>query len=213
MRFGSIPLDPLLVKARGVDTIIAVDGSADTDTFWPNATSLRASYARAATLADGYQTLPYFPSAEVFVQQGLNQRPTFFGCNASQSEIDAGMPMILYLPNSPLGEVGGYYTNVSTYTLEYSREDTQSFLNSMWGAQTRGYPQNGAATDDQFKTCLSCGLLERRRQAAGLSRSSACEQCFSRYCYDAAPADGGSMAAAFAAIPNAVYNQDDIMHP
>ena len=206
-------MDPLLVKARNVDTIIAVDGSADTDTYWPNATSLRASYARAATLANGYQTLPYFPSAEVFVDQGLNQRPTFFGCNASQSEIDAGMPMVLYLPNSPLGEVGGYYTNVSTYTLEYSRDDTQSFLNSMWGAQTRGYPQNGASTDDQYKTCLACGLLERRRQAAGLSRSDTCEQCFSRYCYDAGPSDGGSMAVAFAAMPNAIYNQDDVMHP
>lgn len=30
-----IPLNPLFVKARGIDTIIAVDGSADTDENWP----------------------------------------------------------------------------------------------------------------------------------------------------------------------------------
>lgn len=92
---SSIPLDPLLVKARRVDTILAVDGSCDTDLCWPNATSLRASYARAATLPDGQQTLPYFPSAEVFVEQGLNARPTFFGCNASEAEVSAGMPFVV----------------------------------------------------------------------------------------------------------------------
>lgn len=91
----SIPLDPLLVKARHVDTILAVDGSCDTDLCWPNATSLRASYARAATLPDGQQILPYFPSAETFVDQGLNARPTFFGCNASQTEITDGMPLVV----------------------------------------------------------------------------------------------------------------------
>merc|ERR1712093_138795 len=119
---ANIPLDPLLVKARGVDTIIAVDGSADTEYNWPNATALRASYARAMTLPQGEQTLPYFPSAEVFVDQGLNERPVFFGCNASQSEIEAGMPMVIYLPNAPSGS--SYTTNTSTLQLEYSREDT-----------------------------------------------------------------------------------------
>lgn len=31
----NIPLNPLLVKAREVDVIIAVDGSSDTDDNWP----------------------------------------------------------------------------------------------------------------------------------------------------------------------------------
>lgn len=183
----SIPLDPLLVKSRNVDTIIAIDGSADTDQGWPNATSLRASYARAATLVDGQQILPYFPSAQTVVAEGLNRRPTFFGCNASQAERDDGMPFVIYMPNRP--NTGGYLTNVSTYTLEYSREDTQSFLDSMFTTMTRGNPQSGQDRDPDWGACLACGLVERKRQARGMSRSATCTSCFNRYCYDSGPAD------------------------
>ena len=91
----SIPLDPLLVKARHVDTIFAIDASADTDQFWPNATSLRASYARTKSIPESEQLLPYFPDAQTFVSAGLNQRPTFFGCNASAAEVQAQMPLVM----------------------------------------------------------------------------------------------------------------------
>jgi len=32
---AEIPLDPLLVKVRGLDTIIAVDGTSDETSHWP----------------------------------------------------------------------------------------------------------------------------------------------------------------------------------
>lgn len=118
-----------------------------------------------------------------------------------------------YLPNAPSG--GSYNTNVSTYTLEYSREDTTSFLESMYTTMTRGYAGNAndlSARDQQYGTCLACGMVERRRQAAGLARSQACETCFSRYCYDAGPFSM-SMLAEFKQEHNVVYNQDDILHP
>ena len=116
-------------------------------------------------------------------EAGLNIRPTFFGCNATQAELDDGMPMIIYLPNSPLN--GSYLTNVSTYTLGYSRADTQSFLNSMWTTQTRGYPESGQAADSNWGACFACGLVERRRQYQNMTRSSTCETCLTRYCYNA----------------------------
>lgn len=131
---------------------------------------------------------------------GLNQRPTFFGCNASQAELDDGMPLIIYLPNSPLN--GSYLTNASTYKLDYSRADTQSFLNSMWTTQTRGYPQSGQAQDSDWGTCLACSIVERRRQSQNMTRSSTCETCFTMYCYDYedSSADGGySMGAEISA--------------
>lgn len=223
--FDSIPLDPLLVKARGVDTILAIDGSADTDLNWPNGTALRASYARTATLPDGQQILPYFPSAETFVDQGLNTRPTFFGCNATNAEIQDGMPLVMYvsfvnartyfpvaydiilgplnsyMANAPSGSA--YSTNTTTFTLEYSREDTQSFLNSVYDVTTRGFMNSSMASDDQWGTCLACGLVERRRQAANISRSAACETCFDRYCWDAADTQG--VAGAAAKAPEQVY--------
>jgi lysophospholipase len=150
-------------------------------------------------LPDGYQTLPYFPSAETFVNDGLNVRPTFFGCNASSAEVDSGMPMVIYLPNAPVGN-GGYQTNTTTFQLEYSREETQNFMNSIWETMSRGYPEQGQATDPNYKACLACGIVERRRQAANLTRTQTCEQCFDRYCYNAGPADGGAMSAALHSV-------------
>lgn len=117
------------------------------------------------------------------------------------------------MPNAPSS--GSYATNVSTYTLEYSREDTQSFLDSMFATQTRGYAGDAnslTTVDSQYGVCLACGLVERRRQAAGLARSSACETCFSRYCYDAGPTST-SMLAQLRTKGDAVYSQDSIMHP
>lgn len=91
----SIPLDPLLVKARRVDTILAIDASSDTDEGWPDGKSLVASYERAASLSKGHQILPFIPSRKTFVKQGINARPTFFGCNASESEIKNQMPLVM----------------------------------------------------------------------------------------------------------------------
>lgn len=197
----NIPLDPLLAKARHVDTILAVDGSCDTDLCWPNATSLRASYARTATLPEGQQILPAFPSAEVFVDQGLNARPTFFGCNASETEINDGMPLIVYLPNAPSG--GSYDTNSSTYKLEYSREETQQFLDAMFNVTTRGISNSTSPRDEQWPACFACAIVERRRQFQNISRSTVCEGCFDRYCWDGADTSG--LGANAASNPDEVY--------
>ena len=94
--------------------------------------------------------------------------------------------MLIYLPNSPLD--GSYLTNTSTYKLDYSRDDTQSFLNSVWTVMIRGLPESGQAQKSEWGTCLACGVLERRRQHQKMTQSSACESCFRKYCFDFASA-------------------------
>lgn len=109
-----------------------------------------------------------------------------------------------YLPNAPSG--GTYNTNVSTYTLEYSREDTGLFLESMYNVTTRGISNATSPRDEQWGACLACAVVERRRQYQNISRSGICESCFDRYCWDAADTSG--MGANAAQNPNEVYTDD-----
>lgn len=106
-----------------------------------------------------------------------------------------------YLPNAPSG--GSYSTNVSTYTLEYSREDTQLFLNSMYDITTRGMTNSTSSRDEQWPACLACALVDRRRAAANISRTDICNQCMTRYCWDTADLSG--VAGSASKNPDQVY--------
>ena len=66
-----------------------------------------------------------------FVNLGLNARPTFFGCNASNfTSYSRTPPLVIYFPHTPWTA----YTNFSTFTLEYSQADVAAYI------------QNGVAT-------------------------------------------------------------------
>lgn len=56
--------------------------------------------------------MPEVPSVNGFVNGGLNQRPVFFGCNATATPATGNRtaPIIVYIPNYPWS----YYGNVST---------------------------------------------------------------------------------------------------
>ncbi|KAF8508644.1 acyl transferase/acyl hydrolase/lysophospholipase [Gautieria morchelliformis] len=89
-----IPIQPLLVGARAVDTIIAIDVSADTADNFANGTEFINSAKRAALFGSLYP-FPTIPStADIFVQQNLRRHPTFCGCNDSVET-----PMIIYITN------------------------------------------------------------------------------------------------------------------
>jgi hypothetical protein len=117
----------LLVKARQVDTIIALDASADTNYNWPNATSLYATRDRIAVLNNGQSFPELPPNFTALVSAGLNTRPVFYGCNVSDPNT---YPLIAYLPNAPT-TVNAAMTNYSTFTLEYSNADASAFLRSV----------------------------------------------------------------------------------
>lgn len=193
----NVPLSPLLVKARELDFILAADASADTEYSWPNGTSLLATADRAANYSNGFRNFPPIPAnADEFVNQGLNVRPTFFGCNSTaggnmSSSANESYPIVVYLPNAPAPVDNPFLTNTSTFTLSYSYEEVEAFLDSANLNARKGFPNPSTPTtpDSDFGLALKCATVDRARQRAGLERSSACQNLFNRYCWDDGIAD------------------------
>ncbi|SCV68564.1 BQ2448_685 [Microbotryum intermedium] len=189
----NVPIYPLLVKARAVDLIVAIDSSADTTYSWPNGTSLLATAERVAQYGQNYTSFPPIPGGAMdFVQQGLNLRPTFFGCDAASGNVtgQGQYPIVIYLPNSPVPNktqgYTGYQTNTSTFTLNYDLDDTVNFLDASKSNALKGF-QNvtaGQTADPSWPLALKCATIDRARQRAGLPRSSACSAQFERYCWN-----------------------------
>ncbi|GAA5980887.1 hypothetical protein JCM10908_003902 [Rhodotorula pacifica] len=182
----NVPLDPLLVKAREIDAIFAIDGSADTTYSYANGTSLIATSDKVALYMHNYTAFPPIPATQAdFVQQGLNLRPTFFGCNSTTGgnvTAEGAYPLIIYLPNAPGNNPGA--TNYSTFKLEYSTDEVSSFLNAAHAYTLRGFPNSTSSQqDEQWPLCLKCAVVERARERAGLNRTSECSSCFDRYCW------------------------------
>lgn len=98
----NLPLGALLVKARALDVLVAIDASNDIDDMkWPNGSALVVGRSRVEkVLKESHQPLPPLPqTTEEFVQFGLNLRPTFFGCEPGSSPPE--WPLLIYFPNAP----------------------------------------------------------------------------------------------------------------
>ncbi|KAF2116118.1 lysophospholipase catalytic domain-containing protein [Lophiotrema nucula] len=177
----NIPLNPLIQPVRAVDVIFAVDSSADTadprkSAFnWPNGTSLVATYQRStnASMQNG-TSFPYIPDQNTFVNLGLNNRPTFFGCDAGN--LTGPAPLIVYLPNSPYV----YNSNVSTYQMEYNNTERNAIIENGYDVVTQG---NGTR-DADWPTCVGCAILSRSFNRTGTDVPDACQQCFTKYCWN-----------------------------
>jgi len=168
----NIPLHPLTLPDRQVDVIFAVDGSADTTTSWPNGTALVATYKQSS---NGFSTnnsdFPPVPDQNTFVNLGLNQRPTFFGCSTTSSG-----PLIVYLPNAPYT----YHSNVSTFDLEYSDDERDEIIRNGYNVASRG---NGTV-DSDWLACVGCTVLARSLVRTGTDIPPKCVDCFARYCWN-----------------------------
>jgi lysophospholipase len=120
-----------------------------------------------------------------FVNLGLNSRPTFFGCNASNfTDYSRTPPLVIYFPHTPWTA----YTNFSTFTLEYTQDQVAAFI------------QNGVATavisslllidvqsqgnSTTWPACLACAVLQRAKERAGVPMGDQCQKCFQEYCWD-----------------------------
>ncbi|KAH0827839.1 phospholipase B [Lanmaoa asiatica] len=181
-----IPLGTLFTKARAVDVVVAVDASSDDSNQWPNGTTLLTTSQRISSLlSSSHQAFPPIPSsAQDFVSTGVNQRPTFFGCNPSQ--IPAEYPLIIYIPNSP--PLDGSYPASNTGDLQftYSPLQTAVFINQAFQNTLGGFKPNTNSPDPNWGRCLQCAALDRARLrfTPPPQRSDFCAQCFSQYCYD-----------------------------
>lgn len=175
----NIPLTPLIQPIRAVDVIFAVDSSADTTYYWPNATALRASYDRSqGDIANG-TLFPPVPDADTFINLGMNNGPTFFGCNASNFTLQSGQsvpPLLVYIPNAP------YTTesNVSTFTPSYTDAVRDAIITNGLNAATQG---NGTL-DADWPACVACAVLSRSFDRTGTTVPDACTTCFTRYCWN-----------------------------
>lgn len=114
-------------------------------------------------------TMPESPNT--YVNQGLNTRPTFFGCSAD-ARPNSTVPLIIYVPNYPWST----FSNVSTYQLAWEQEQVDSVL--MNGA--RSLTMNN--TVGNWSTCLACALADRAVARAGNERAQVCRDCFSTWC-------------------------------
>lgn len=175
----NIPLWPLIQPERQVDVIFAVDASADTTYGWPNGSSLSTTYARVTgaggvTRTNKSISFPYVPTTNTFVNQGLNKRVTFFGCNGTNGTLPGTPPpLIIYVPNAPYS----YYTNFSTYDGSYSASDIQGMLNNGLDIITNG---NSTA----MTTCIACAMIQRGLERGNITQPAACQQCFTEMCWD-----------------------------
>jgi len=175
----NIPLHPLIQPVRAIDIIFAIDSSADTETNWPNGTSMRASYNRSNSDIGNNTLFPPVPSAETFINLGLNQRPTLFGCNATNFTLTGNQtvpPLIFYIPNAPYTT----YSNVSTFDLVYSDNQRDAIILNGFNGATQG---NGTI-DAEWPTCVACAILSRSWWKAGQDPPQDCTQCFDRYCWN-----------------------------
>ncbi|KAF8497006.1 lysophospholipase, partial [Gautieria morchelliformis] len=171
-----IPIQPLLVGARAVDTIIAIDASADTADNFANGTDFINSAKRAALFGSLYP-FPTIPStADIFVQQNLTRHPTFFGCNDSVET-----PMIIYIANGgPPADGAAPVTGTPRLQTTYTPEEVRAFIDQAFDIATQGI--DGDASD--WGTCLACGVVEKARARAGVPRLSVCSACLERYCWN-----------------------------
>lgn len=171
----NVPLYPLIQPMRGVDVIFAVDSSADTTYSWPNGTALVATYERSLNNSiENGTSFPAIPDQNTFVNLGLNTRPTFFGCNASNTTGPA--PLVVYIPNAP------YITlsNVSTFDPTYNNTQRNMIIRNGYDVATLG---NGTM-DSEWPTCVACAVLSRSFHKTGTALPAACVSCFDRYCWN-----------------------------
>ncbi|KAH6645849.1 lysophospholipase [Truncatella angustata] len=171
----NVPLDPLLLSYRNVDIIFAIDGSADTTTFWPNGTALVATYQGSDSgSTDNNSPFPPVPDQNTFVNLGLNRHPTFFGCNTSNST--ATSPLIVYIPNAPYS----YNSNASTFDLEYTVEERDGIIQNGYNVATMG----NSTVDHEWPACIGCAILMRSFAQTNTQFPSTCIGCFARYCWN-----------------------------
>ncbi|KAJ3489234.1 hypothetical protein NLI96_g2294 [Meripilus lineatus] len=154
-----IPLQPLLVKARKVDTIIAIDASADTLDNFAAGASVVASSQRAALFPKSYSFPPVPASNTSFLSQNLTTRPTFFGCNTRTTD-DA--PLLIYIANggAPLGQTP--VTNTTTLQTTYPAAEIQQMVEQTFDIATQGIStiKNGVASKEKTRDCEEWGVQE-----------------------------------------------------
>ncbi|ETN36561.1 uncharacterized protein HMPREF1541_08839 [Cyphellophora europaea CBS 101466] len=153
------PIWPFL--HRDIDVIIVNDNSADTPTNFPNGSEILNTYN--AAVAAGLTRMPVIPSVDTFVSEGLNQKPTFFGCDSPDTATIVFIPNVNY--TFPSGE--------PTAKIQYYRNETEGMISN--GVMTANY-----GGKDNWPLCLACGIMKK----SGGSLPDGCGACYDEYCFN-----------------------------
>ncbi|KDQ08042.1 hypothetical protein BOTBODRAFT_139343, partial [Botryobasidium botryosum FD-172 SS1] len=183
----NIPLGPLMVKARGLDFIVASEGGGHELNDWPSGESLYASAYRTvnvlSNVSQGFPPLPNDPNN--FIPFGLNQRPTLFGCDPTRNPPE--WPLIMYLPNAPPVDGSDPVTNAGALRLRYTTNHTARILDASQAGTTSGFLPGKGGADPNWGKCFQCAAVDRARYKSSpvIPRSQFCQGCFTQYCYNA----------------------------
>ena len=130
-----------------------------------------------------YSFPPVPTDSATFISQGLNKRPTFFGCDTTMSS-DA--PLVIYIANGgpPLGQLP--LTNTTTFQMQYPRALVEAMLDQVFDVATQGIPTRAGAPhqhhggtekegkDPLWPVCLACAVVDRSRRTLGVRRTGVC---------------------------------------
>ncbi|ODV91277.1 hypothetical protein CANCADRAFT_2989 [Tortispora caseinolytica NRRL Y-17796] len=167
--YENIPLQPQLQAYRGVDMILAFDSSRDTPYGWPNGTSIVAAQERySAQLTSDILPLVAPNSPNTFINEGLLEKPVFFGCNQTES------PLVVYIANSPYS----FMSNTSTLQMSYTNEEAWSMVQNGYNVATLAN-----STDSNWQTCLACSFIHHQLIRDQADVPAACASCFSEFCW------------------------------
>ena len=160
--FQGDPIWPFLHRDH-VDVLIVNENSADLPTNFPNGSEIYNTYLAAK--AAGLTRMPEIPPASVFVKQGLNQKPTFFGCNSNETLTIVNLPNFNYT----------FQSGQPTAKIQYNVSETIGMIDN--GVVVANYGGRG-----DWALCLGCGIMKKSAMGGGLPEG--CEACFEEYCYN-----------------------------
>ncbi|KIL90407.1 lysophospholipase [Fusarium avenaceum] len=170
----NIPYYPLIRKDREVDVVFSFDSSADTETGWPDGASPIATYERSLTDISKGSSFPSIPGKNTFRNLGLNSRPTFFGCNATNMTDPS--PLIVYIPNYPYV----YSSNISTFQMSINTSELSAIIENGYAVATM---LNGTR-DENWPVCVGCAMLSRSFDRTNTTIPDKCQECFTNYCWN-----------------------------
>lgn len=169
----NVPYHPHLSLERKVDVVFSVDSSANKNS-WPDGAAPMTTYDRSLHPISNGTSFPVVPGRNTFVNLGLNTRPTFFGCNSSNTSHPA--PLIVYLPNYPYL----FHSNISTFSLNVNDSVRDAMITNGWAVAT----QLNGTRDPDWPVCVSCAMLQRSLERTQTVMPEKCSQCFARYCWN-----------------------------
>lgn len=172
----NIPIVPLAIPERKVDTLFLFDNSADTTDMWPDGGSLSMTYKRQFTENGQNFAFPPVPSNDEIIESGLNKRPFFLGCDSkSLTNLTSIPPLIVYVPNS-------YYSfksNFTTMRMVYTNDMKENIIKNGFEVASRG----NLTLDNSYRDCVGCAIIRREQERLGIQQSDTCKKCFVDYCW------------------------------